>query len=382
MPQMAWRYPEPADYAAGAVAAIVSFDHCRDCRGNECRRVCIMEQPGESRLETFLLDSAERGRRGWHWLPRVLLVLAGALLVLGWYWSREPAAINPSSSVAAAPPSGQALAAEAGVVSTATLLAIARTLLDKPGGYISNDALPPGVLLDNMPAFEAGILAHVRDMLRVMRRDFSLSPSQSIEDPDLVRAESRFMFDSTSWLLPSTESEYRDGIAALDRYAARLAEPEGAGAHFYARSDNLARWFEDVDARLAAYGQRLASAAAPGAAAHIAWSEIDKGFYEARGYCWALRAQLQATQVDFAPVLVAHPAENSVANAVGNNTAEQNFLAQAIIALDGTQQPVNSPVILNGSEYGLLANHSLVMASYIARARAVLMQLRGQLAAQ
>lgn len=71
-----------------------------------------------------------------------------------------------------------------------------------------------------------------------------------------------------------------------------------------------------------------------------------------------------------------------MANAVGNNTAAQNFLAQAIIALDGTQQPVNSPVILNGSEYGLLANHSLVMASYIARARATLMQLRGQLAAQ
>lgn len=339
-----------------------------------------MEQPGESRLETFLLDSAERGRRGWHWLPRALLVLAGLLLALGWYWSREPAAINPPLLVAAAQPANHAPVA--GVVSTATLLAIARTLLDKPGGYISNDALPPGVLLDNMPAFEAGILAHVRDTLRVMRRDFSLSPAQSIEDPDLVRAESRFMFDSTSWLLPSTEGEYRDGIAALDSYAARLAAAEGTGAHFYARSDNLARWLEDVDARLVAYGQRLASAAAPGTAAHIPWSDIDNSFYEARGYCWALRAQLLAAQVDFAEVLVASAAGNTRENAAAKNIVAQDLLAQAILALDGTQRPVNSPVILNGSEYGLLANHSLVMASYIARARAALMQLHGQLATQ
>ena len=33
-------------------------------------------------------------------------------------------------------------------------------------------------------------------------------------------------------------------------------------------------------------------------------------------------------------------------------------------------------MILNGTEFGLLANHSLVMASYISRANAALIDLR------
>ncbi|WP_310497403.1 DUF2333 family protein, partial [Sandarakinorhabdus sp.] len=95
---------------------------------------------------------------------------------------------------------------------------------------------------------------------------------------------------------------------------------------------------------------------------------VDNGFYEARGYCWALSAQLAAVRTDFAPVLADHQAGD--------------VLAQTVLALDGTQQPVRSPVILNGSEYGLLANHSLVMAGYVTRARAGVMQLRQQLLPQ
>jgi hypothetical protein len=39
-----------------------------------------------------------------------------------------------------------------------------------------------------------------------------------------------------------------------------------------------------------------------------------------------------------------------------------------------------SPVILNGSGFGPLANHSLVMASYISRANAAIIDLRNLLA--
>ncbi|MGB2325796.1 MAG: DUF2333 family protein, partial [Pseudomonadales bacterium] len=35
-----------------------------------------------------------------------------------------------------------------------------------------------------------------------------------------------------------------------------------------------------------------------------------------------------------------------------------------------------SPIILNGSGLGLVANHSLVMASYISRANAAIIDLR------
>jgi hypothetical protein len=49
---------------------------------------------------------------------------------------------------------------------------------------------------------------------------------------------------------------------------------------------------------------------------------------------------------------------------------------QIIRELEATQQPLWSPIVLNGSGFGLLANHSLVMASYISRANASIIDLR------
>ena len=59
------------------------------------------------------------------------------------------------------------------------------------------------------------------------------------------------------------------------------------------------------------------------------------------------------------------------------HTPEQKEIAEQIIReLEGTQEAVWSPMILNGSGFGLLANHSLVMASYISRANAAIIDLR------
>ena len=54
-------------------------------------------------------------------------------------------------------------------------------------------------------------------------------------------------------------------------------------------------------------------------------------------------------------------------------------LRQIVRELEGTQEPIWSPIILNGSGFGLFANHSLVMASYISRANAALIDLRSLL---
>jgi hypothetical protein len=44
--------------------------------------------------------------------------------------------------------------------------------------------------------------------------------------------------------------------------------------------------------------------------------------------------------------------------------------------LEATQHTLFSPIVLNGSGFGMLANHSLVMASYISRANAAIIDLR------
>ena len=99
-----------------------------------------------------------------------------------------------------------------GSVTTGALIGVVQTLLDKPGGYTHNDKFPPGVWLDNMPNWEYGVLIQVRDLSRALREVFSRSQSQSTEDIDLVEMEPRFNFNSDSWILPSSESEYRDGL--------------------------------------------------------------------------------------------------------------------------------------------------------------------------
>ena len=51
-------------------------------------------------------------------------------------------------------------------------------------------------------------------------------------------------------------------------------------------------------------------------------------------------------------------------------------LRQIIRELEAAQGQVWSPIILNGSGFGLTANHSLVMASYLSRANSAVIDMR------
>ena len=125
--------------------------------------------------------------KGLLWSGGLLVVTYVAVtLVLGIYWSREP---EPFEVRLAAREEADRLGARpvTGAVYTATLIRIGRTLLDKPGGYLSNDRFPPGLWLDNMPNWEFGALVMLRDGAQALRNHFSRSQSQSMEDEDLAR---------------------------------------------------------------------------------------------------------------------------------------------------------------------------------------------------
>ncbi len=94
-----------------------------------------------------------------------------------------------------------------GYAYASALIHIADTLLHKPGGFLSNDMFPPGVLEDNMPQWEYGALTALRDGTSALRNHIARAQTQSKEDPDLAKAEPMFYFDHKSWQLPSSESE-------------------------------------------------------------------------------------------------------------------------------------------------------------------------------
>lgn len=324
--------------------------------------------------------------RGLLWgIGLLLITFTIALWMLGAYWSRTPDQFDVVAN-AKALATAQGRPVVSGYTTTATLVTVTKTLLEKPGGYLSNDMLPPGSLLDNMPNWEFGVLVQIRDLARVLRNDFSRSQSQSVEDKDLAIAEPQFNFDNDSWMFPSSEGEYQKGLDALQRYMDRLNDQNEQDAQFYTRADNLADWLAVVEKRLGSLSQRLSASVeqvrvntdlAGDTSAKNAtyrpeqimvktpWLEIDDVFWEARGTTWALLEFLRAVEVDFKSVLLK---KNALVS-----------LQQIIRELEMTQQSITSPVILNGRGFGIFANYSLVMASYISRANAAVIDLRNLL---
>lgn len=303
-------------------------------------------------------------------------VLLFVMLVFSWYWSRTPDTFwvtHKSSN------SNDVI----GYATADTLIRVAETLLDKPGGYLSNDRMPPSVFLDNMPNWEFGVLQQVRDLSIVLRNDYSRSQSQSKEDEDLMEAVPAFHVDHSSWIIPRPESEYRKAIEHIRSYRDRLAGQADTEAQFFARADNLREWLAQVEKRLGSLTRRLGDSVAitvintdlagdssaeansslgDNVSVKTSWFEIDDVFFEARGTSWALMHFFRAMEFDFEKVLADKNSKASV--------------RQIIRELEASLQPLHSPIILNGGGFGIFANHSLVMANYLARANSAVINLR------
>jgi len=309
----------------------------------------------------------------------IVLILSG---IVGFIWDTEPDTFDVQT-ITQETTAAYGVNIVTGSTTVATTMAIAEKMLNKRGGYLTNDAIPPSIWMDNVPNWEYGVIVQIRDMTRTLRNNMSRSQSQSTEDPALTTAENQFYFDTDSWAFPQTESEYRQGGKALGDYLQRLGDSDQQSAQFYARADNLTVWLSEVDTRLGSLSQRLStsvgkrqldvSLAGDSAATQSTgtttetevktpWSELDDVFYEARGTTWALLHLLKAVEVDFRDVL---QKKNALIS-----------LQQIIRELEPTQDTLWSPLILNGSGFGLVANHSLVMGAHISRANAAIIDLR------
>jgi len=328
-------------------------------------------------------DSETAKNRGWkYWVLTLVILVVTLWSALGLYWSNEPG-YSDVAELAQRNAQNNGQQVVVGYTTAFTLKHLTEAMLSKPGGYLSNDVTPPSIFMDNMPSWEFGVVIQLRDLSRALRKDMSRSQSQSTEDPDLAKAEPLLHFDHNSWMLPSTEGEYRNAVKLLDGYLNRLADPAQGNAQFYARADNLSSWLRDVETRLGSISQRLSASVgqqryntdmagetnalqstptSDQQQVKTARLQVDNIFYEARGSAWALIHILRAIEVDFAAVLEDKNATVS--------------LQQIIRELEETQASIWSPIILNGNGFGLVANHSLVMANYISRANAAIIDLR------
>ncbi|WP_431023414.1 DUF2333 family protein [Halomonas sp. H5] len=319
----------------------------------------------------------ERPEYGWIWKPLVVLLVLYLLvtLAIGIWWSREPAAFeveqataNARVRVAAEQPEAATSPASRGAVTTAALIGVAEVLVQKPGGYLRNDIFPPGLWLDNMPNWEYGVLRQSRELAQWL-------PSLEQEDAAaLEEALEQLMGESRDWLFPSTETRLEAAAEALGEHLLALGRGE---AGFADDGDGLALWLERVAVRLDDLSQRLSASVGEREALRdlaidsdelpdpTPWYRLDDDFFEARGQAWALLHFLRAVERDYADVLAAAEA--------------QGLLTRLIGELEMTQRRLWSPLVLNGSGFGIFANHSLVMANYTVRARDLATRLADRL---
>lgn len=298
----------------------------------------------------------ERPEYGWIWKPLlVLLVLYLVICIgLGIWWSQRPADFSVERAVAVQRGEAASSPAARGSVTVAGLMTAIETLLDKPGGYLRNDVAPPGVWLDNMPSWEYGVLSQARLMTQAL-------PALSAEDSEaLQQASEALASDSQDWLYPAAEKRYAKAVDALGEYLASLSGQGASG--FVHNGSGLAEWLRAVGTRFGELTQRLsASVDDPDALRELGvdetelpdatpWFRIDNTFFEARGDAWAFMHLLKAVARDYADVL-------GKAGVVGE-------VERIIAELELAQRQIWSPIILNGSGFGIFANHSLVLANH------------------
>ncbi len=320
---------------------------------------------------------------GWPFRASLIIFTIIAInIALMLYWSSEPSSLLTKDVIKKYTTKNKVNSKKIGVALTSATIETLDVLLNKKGGYLSNDIMPPTVLMNNIPEWEFGVLRNLRDLSKIYRNNFSKSGSQAKENANLVNVENLLSIDSESWAFPSAEAEYGNAKEALEKYLAGIIDNKKQSSQFYARADNLKQYFSVVSVMLGSYshnlsasigttiedtslaGDRNASKTTKTSKTSIektTWSKVDNNFYQARGYAWALLQQLKAIEIDFDKVL-----EDKNAKA---------YIRQLINELERTQQKVWSPIILNGNGFGFVTNHSLIMSSYLSRANSTIIDL-------
>lgn len=328
------------------------------------------------------------------------LFVIGTALSL--YWTRIP----PSFDVEA---SAKDMAVEKehrmpdqklplGYRTVSTMIRLADQLFSKPGGYQSNDINPVTRIPDNMRNWEYGYVIQLRVLTQGLRFDLGRAGVNAVDHEELREAEGRFNFKHDNWVLPSTEKQYQEGLNYLEAYLDKLNSAASPGQFFAPRNDQLIRWLERQKNMLGSYTTMLQDnigtvtfdtgvlTSEPLPTDEVVAGDADAGvvenkdgedelnsfferddvFYQVRGGVYALYHTMLAVRADCKDVI--------------NNNNSMGIMNRVLNELENANKPMKSPMVLNGQEYGVIQNHSLVLAAHLAKAHLAIQELQKQLA--
>ena len=190
-------------------------------------------------------------------------------------------------------------------------VAVSAALIDREVNqhrWVANDpAFLPGYLLDNMPAYETGIMQALGRFATELRDRLARVRGSSAVDPDVESAAGRLNYPGDVWIFewsntpvqPSSESQYRRGMADLRRYNERLAQGQ---AVLERRADNLMATLDRISDDLGAASAALTREVDLNAT-RLFDPEADDLFYHVKGRLYAYYLILRAFEADFANVV-------------------------------------------------------------------------------
>jgi hypothetical protein len=190
-------------------------------------------------------------------------------------------------------------------------IATAAALMDRElnlNGWTPNDPwIAPSAFLDNMPNYQTGVVKAVGRFSFEMLDQIGRRSGSSSADPDLERASGFLQFPPDIWIwepsrsvLPTvpSENQYRQGLAALERYNARLSRGQ---AVFERRADTLAATLSRISDDLGSQTSLLERAQNTGW--WIFSRTADDVFYQNKGTLYGYDVILAALGEDFAQVI-------------------------------------------------------------------------------
>jgi hypothetical protein len=247
-------------------------------------------------------------------------------------------------------------------------VAIAADLIEREveqNHWVANDPFfMPGVLLDNMPNFQQGIVAGVSRFTIELTDQIGRTRGSSQVDSDLERAAGLMRYPGTVWIFDfqtslaptaSSEAQYTRAVRSLRAYNDRLAAGQ---AVFEPRADNLlatiSRISTDIGSASGGLNDRIDSGA---------WLDFqaDDLFYRTKGQLYAYYLLLRELRGDF----------GSVIDERDLGPAWQQMLDSFARAAG-----LYPWVVMNGTPDGVLQpNHLAAQGFYLLRARTQLKEI-------
>ncbi len=229
-------------------------------------------------------------------------------------------------------------------------VAVAAALIDREVNrhrWVANDpSFLPGAWLDNMPSYQTGIIYALSRFAIELTDQLARIRGSSQIDPDADAAAGRLKYPGDVWIFewsstpvqPSSESQYRKAMEALQRYNDRLARGE---AVFDRRADNLLATLDRIASDLGSASALLMERIELGGRTWLDL-EADNVFYATKGRLYAYYLLLRALGEDFRAVIAERNLEKAWQQML--DTFRSAMLLEPWVVTNGT---LDGPLVPN-----------------------------------